>query len=791
MARQGTWSRQFDGAARCVFSPDEKQAVVAKADSLYFIALGTSRIRAQPIISYQFPASGEGRWIAYRQSSQSDLYLEDLVADTIGDLGFFPTYGFDNSGNYLVLEDSTRLEVRDLHNPYRQWVWTGGRGDTPANYCWDSRDQNLAFVVKGEKGGLWNWNIGGKPIEVAPAHISGPVVFSGNGKWLFYLTPTGSHPAITVDPETGPLIRTWQDKDLGRPHNTTPAAWWSVAATDGSRIQMLEGPDRRLLSAPSMVTGDWVLISEGHAYALLSLTDGSLRPIAIGNGYPENFCFSPGGRWFIYYDPGKTQYISCDLGAGVFRTITAGLPRGVSSEFPHGVDPEAVASPAGWIDGDSAVLLYDNYDCWAVDPGGHQRPSCFTNGYGWRHRIKLRPVAGDAGMNSPRVFSTGDTLVLTGFNVRNKHNGFFRIVAGRSLEPDSLFMGPYMFYRASSQQPDIGSWDDGMRPQKAAKASVWLVMRESAEEAPNYFWTTDLRHYHRITDIQPQKSYNWLKAELIDYRGLDGTPYQGVLYKLENFDPRKRYPLLFSIYEQLSHRLYQFPPADLCRDNINIPWFVSRGYLVFTPDIDSRNANRYGRTAGQWACTSVIAAVRYLSRLPYINVKKLGIQGHSLGAGETNFILTHTRTFAAAAEMAGPTDPVSAYLTLLPAGDPGLETRESQFIWERGQEQIGANLWQRPDLYLRESAVLHADRIGTPLLIVHNPLDQAVQVRQGVELFVALRRLAKPAWLLQYPGEDHFMMRRRDAFDYTQRLMDFFDHFLRDSSLPAWMEPHR
>src|SRR6185312_7112617 len=213
MARQGTWHRTFAGAARCVFSPDEKQAVVAAPDSLYFIGLGASRIKALHVISYQFPVSGEGRWIAYRQSSQSDVLLEDLVADTIGDLGFVPTYGFEGSSNYLVLEDSTSLEVRDLRNPHRRWVWMGDRGDRLANYYWDSWGQNLAFVVKGEKAGVWNWKLGGKAIKVVPTRIDGPIVFSANGTWLFYLTPTGSRATITTDPDMGPLIRTWQDKD--------------------------------------------------------------------------------------------------------------------------------------------------------------------------------------------------------------------------------------------------------------------------------------------------------------------------------------------------------------------------------------------------------------------------------------------------------------------------------------------------------------------------------------------------------------------------------------------------
>ncbi len=386
-------------------------------------------------------------------------------------------------------------------------------------------------------------------------------------------------------------------------------------------------------------------------------------------------------------------------------------------------------------------------------------------------------------------FSPGDTLILTGFNTVNQYNGFFQLILGQTTPPECLTMGPYTFYRVESQKPHRHSFDDGMLPRKAAAANVWVIKRESASEAPNFFLTTGFRHFEQLTHLAPQLDYNWLTTELITYTQLDGTPGKGILYKPENFDPKKRYPVIFNIYEQFSHRLYEFPQPEPARDNIDIPWLVSRGYLVFTPDIRYQPATISGKTTGQWAYNSVVAAARCLSAFPYVDPKRLGIQGHSLGAEETNYLITHTHLFAAAAEMAGVTDAVSAYLGLLPATDYPLETQEGQYIWESGQARIGATLWQRPDLYLRESAVLHADRITTPLLIVHNKADAAVPWRQGVELYLALRRLGKPVWLLQYEGENHSMLNEAGALDYTLRLTEYFDHYLKDKPLPVWMTP--
>jgi dipeptidyl aminopeptidase/acylaminoacyl peptidase len=511
------------------------------------------------------------------------------------------------------------------------------------------------------------------------------------------------------------------------------------------------------------VTGDWVLVSDSGSYRLVSLTSRVERL----SGYPANYCFSPGGKWFVYYDTTNRQYFSCELSTGNLHNISAALPHGVSSEYPRGVQAQAVAEPAGWLSGDSAVLLYDNYDCWAVDPAGKRRPVNLTGGYGFRHQVKLRLM--------DQKDASG--ALLTGFNTINKYNGFYRLVLGPKPRLDSLYMGPYTFYRVESQKPHRYAFDDGMKPLKAADTTIWLVKRESACEAPNYFLTNDFRHFEAVTTLSPQAAYNWLTSELINYRLADGSFVQGILYKPEDLDPTKKYPVLFNIYEQYSHRLYEFPPPGLSRDNLNIPWFVSRGYLVFTPDIHYR----WEETIGHWAAMSVIAAARYLSRLPFVDARRLGIQGHSLGAEETDDILVQTGIFSAAAEMAGPTDPMSAYLST------GNETREDYQVWETGQGRMGATPWQQPDRYLRESAVLQANKITTPLLIVHNPQDGAVPYRQGIELFLALRRLKTPVWMLQYPQEGHSIIRSDAALDYTLKLTDFFGYFLHDQPLPGWM----
>jgi dipeptidyl aminopeptidase/acylaminoacyl peptidase len=320
----------------------------------------------------------------------------------------------------------------------------------------------------------------------------------------------------------------------------------------------------------------------------------------------------------------------------------------------------------------------------------------------------------------------------------------------------------------------------------SAGKRCWIIKRQSATEYPNYYSTSDFKEYHPLTDLAPQKDYNWLTTELIGWKQLDGTLSHGILYKPENFDPQKKYPVIFNYYEKLSHRLYEFPGVGLSFDNINIAWFVSKGYLVFTPDIYFSIANKKGgKTIGEAAYNSVISAAKYLARLPYVDSKRMGIQGHSFGGGETNYLVTHSTMFAAASEMAGGSDPISGYLTL--AGTGPTENTNKQNITETGYGRYGANPWERPDLYRRNSAVLNADKVTTPLLIVHNKQDGSVQWRQGVEFYMSLRRLGKKCWMLQYDEDEHSFSNMKDAMDYTIRLTQFFDYYLKGTRPPRWM----
>jgi len=90
-------------------------------------------------------------------------------------------------------------------------------------------------------------------------------------------------------------------------------------------------------------------------------------------------------------------------------------------------------------------------------------------------------------------------------------------------------------------------------------------------------------------------------------------------------------------------------------------------------------------------------------------------------------------------------------------------------------------------LYLENSPVFRANQIQTPLLMIQNDADDAVPWYQGIELYLAMRRLGKEAYLFTYNGEPHGLRKRQNQKDYTMRLQQFFDHFLKGAAEPEWM----
>jgi dipeptidyl aminopeptidase/acylaminoacyl peptidase len=492
---------------------------------------------------------------------------------------------------------------------------------------------------------------------------------------------------------------------------------------------------------------------------LLDVRDGQRRKV-IENRQVGAAALSPGGRFLAWYDFADRHWHALDTGRDRHTVLTADIPFPMWNE-DH--DLPMLPGPygrAGWTEGGRELLVYDRFDIWAVDPAGRTSPRRITGGVGRDRSIQFRHV--DLDPSEPAI-ARDEAILLSAFHVRTRDAGFFRGRVTGEVHPEELLFGPKRYGR----------------PARAENAGTMLFTRQDVAEFPD-LWTAGpwLEAATRVSHANPQQAdYNWATAELVEWHSTDGTPLQGILYRPEDFDPSRSYPMIVYFYERSSDGLHQHIPPLPHRSVIRPTFYASRGYLVFVPDIVYQEGY-----PGKSAMDAVIPGTLRLAAEPWVDQNNIGIQGHSWGGYQIAYMITQTNLFKAAGAGAPVANMTSAY------GGIRHETGLSRvFQYERTQSRIGGSLWEQTPRYIENSPLFFLDRVQTPLLIMHNDEDGHVPFEQGVELFIALRRLAKPAWLVNYNNQPHWPVTAANIRDWNIRLQQYFDHYLKGSPAPAWM----
>jgi dipeptidyl aminopeptidase/acylaminoacyl peptidase len=315
---------------------------------------------------------------------------------------------------------------------------------------------------------------------------------------------------------------------------------------------------------------------------------------------------------------------------------------------------------------------------------------------------------------------------------------------------------------------------------KARDAETYLYTRQTFTEYPNYWvFGPNFSSGYKITDVNPQmRELAWSSGtRLIDYKSDKGDKLQAAIYLPANFDPSKKYPMLVTIYEKRSQGRHQFQsPADTKAPDPAL--FTNRGYIVMDPDIVYR-VNDPGMSA-VWC---VIPAVKAAIATGMVDPKKVGLWGHSWGGYQTSFLVTQTNIFAAAIAGAPLTDMVSMYSSVYWNSGGA-----NQAIFESSQGRFKGNFIDNYDAYIRNSPAFHANKVTTPLIILHNDKDGAVDFNQGITYFNTLRQLGKDVILLEYVGENHGLGKPVNQRDYAVRMTEWFDYHLKDAPAADWIK---
>lgn len=743
----------------------------------------------------------------------TDLVWLNLATNTPKTFKNIMEYAHDKKGNTLVLEtakagrDSTaKAFVLAVHTSSGK-VDTVMRGFNDAkNYALDEEGRQLAFVAERDSSAkavqkfykLWYWQPGADSARLAVDRKTsgkmgdwsvseyGNLSFSKTGRRLFLGVAPVMPPKDTTVPDfekaqldiwhyNDDYLQPYQLRNLER---ETRRSYLSVYYPATQKLVQLA--DKNLADVRTTAEGDgtWFWAADDRASRVSSQWNGRgkadiylINPETGANqllkagvdGVP--FGFSPNGQTFLWYEHANKQIHSWHN--GTLFTPTKGIKTPLYDEEN---DVPAEPSPYGvmaWEKEGNAVYVYDRYDIWKIYPTSNKAPECITGGAGRAAKVQIRYQD----LNREENFvETGKPYLFTLFNQQNKQAGMQWLVLGNNMVSAALLSKLYP-----------------TRISSILKAKYANVLSYSTE---NYTQSPDIRAaaipevisnplaVSSLYQPNPQQAqYLWGSAELISWKAYDGKTTQGIVYKPENFDPSRKYPMIAYFYETSSDGLYNYIAPSPTPSRLNISFFVSRGYVVLSPDIHYRKGE-----PGQSAYDYIVSGARHLVKLGYVDSTKMGLQGQSWGGYQTVQLITMTNLFAAAWAGAPVANMTSAYGGI--RWESGLNR---QFQYEKTQSRIGATLWERPDLYLKNSPLFQLPKNKTPLVIMHNDADGAVPWYQGIELFTAMRRLGQKVWMLNYNNEAHNLVERRNRKDIQIREQQFFDWLLKGEKPAKWI----
>ncbi|MCC6723741.1 MAG: S9 family peptidase [Saprospiraceae bacterium] len=493
---------------------------------------------------------------------------------------------------------------------------------------------------------------------------------------------------------------------------------------------------------------------------LVDETTGSRKLITKGlRGNPR---LSPDGSYAFWYNEIDSAWFSYSLKTSELRQLTTNSPTPFYDELNDVPDHPSSYGFATWVAdslGNSTnMLIYDRYDIWQIDPTGKNSPINLTNGR--VNRTRYRFIRLD---QEERYATPGQRLFLHVFDEKTKAEGYALLMLGAG-QPIQLVSEAFAYTTA---------------PLKAKDAEKLLFTKENFQTFPDLqYCDFTLQKPIKVSNANPQQGdYQWGSIELYEWTASDGQRLQGLLVKPADFDPKKQYPMIVNFYERSSDELNLHRAPYPHRSSINYAYYASRGYLVFNPDIPYRTGY-----PGESCFNSVVSGVTSLVDKGFVDKSRIGVQGHSWGGYQVAYLLTKTNIFKCAESGAPVVNMFSAY------GGIRWQTGLSRmFQYEHQQSRIGGTIWEYPMRYFENSPLFSMDKVNTPVLIMANDADGHVPWYQGIEYFTALRRLGKPAWMLNYNDEPHWPVKLQNRKDFQLRMSQFFDYYLMGKPMPQWM----
>lgn len=575
---------------------------------------------------------------------------------------------------------------------------------------------------------------------------AGPQVWNAADKWLYPFDKMfeGLHkfPRLFTWNRNGALIQI-RDNDL-------PEA----AIVPGGRFAILYNPrdysphfrtrEQRDLYIMDLTTGEKVLF--------LKCQDYNETPINV----------SPDGKHIAYFD--RSVWWVYDI---VSKTRTKlRCPDNVAepSDMAFVRDPYAFG---GWSSDGKLAFLYDRFDVFesSLDGKGLKR---LTTGRESQIVFRLAKVSvlsrtrNNYDVFTGNLYDVAHTVVLQAHSQDRQFNGYY-FLGSKDGVKRFIWRNAKTDY-LSTNGKGVYSW---VEQSYTIPPRVMLLQPDG-----------EVRIAAK-SNVQQDRFY-WGTVKQISYKGMKQETLYGTLYFPPEYDASKSYPMIVSVYERQSSYYHEYrSPRHSNTDGFNVTNLLAKGYVILMPDIIFEVGD-----PGPSATFCMLAAVDAAMEMAHVDPKRIGLIGHSFGGFETNFAVTHTNRFAAAVAGNGYADMVSGYLTM----SENYMIPEI-FRYEHFQLRMGRSLYADMEGYFRNSAVLQAEKVTTPLLTWVGAKDKQVPPQHSYEFYHALRRLGKKHVMLVYPDEDHVVNSLENNIDLNRRIEEWFGHYLKGEPERDWMKP--
>ena len=817
-AAQGQETATFSPADKFAFSASSGYLVVTQTpgkstvDSLKILKTKEDKMPMNTLVIYSvagkketidslktFKLADEADWIAYQRGRKdSTLYVRSLDGSKTFQFPTVTDFQFAKKSDMLYYTSAAEGEAGIFTlNPEKgsPALIKEGKGVFKQT-TFDEKGERLAFLYCADKDSsykalsLWLSEHNAPAKEIAtrgnkafPAewviNENGMLQFSKSASRLFFGTsPEPRQKDTTQLAENRPNVQVWswdepvqytvqnynKEKDLKKSYqavyNLGNGSIFQLANEELPNIQLGNEGDAALAllstSRPYSLSSMWEARTRSDYYTV-SLDNGERKQIAKADY--GRFRLSPQGKYAYWYGETDSCWYTIALAEGKRYRLTT------PESFPAWDEENDVPNhpyahgAAGWTANDQSLLIYDRYDIWKFDPTAATSPINLTvNGRKEKLSYRLEQLDKEA-----RFIDLGKPQLLKGFNEATKGYGFYNARLSAPAAPKTLLAGNYMLRSIN----------------KAKNTDDVIYTMETFQQYPDIHYSTlAFKKSVQLTHgDKQQEGFIWGTAELVSWISLDGRPLEGVVYKPANFDPNKKYPMMVNFYERNSETLYNYRMPEPHRSTIDYHLYNSNEYIIFNPDI--RYVDGY---PGESCYNCLMPGITMMIAKGYIDEKGIGAQGHSWGGYQVAYLATRTNLFSAIESGAPVVNMFSAY-----GGIRWGSGMARSFQYEHTQSRLGATPWSSPLRYLENSPLFTMDKVQTPILIMHNDADGHVPWYQGIEYFVAMKRLGKPCWLLNYTGEPHWPMHMANRIDFQRRMFQFFNHYLKNDKMPKWM----